>query len=73
VHPTPPHRGGSRRESVALFGEGDAFCQQVAPQWQRRLLETGERRRGRESRLCGSEVMTLVIHFHQSGDRTFKD
>jgi Transposase DDE domain len=72
VHPTPPHRGGSRRESVALFGEGDAFCQHFEPAWQQRPVTEGSRQRLRESRLWVSEGMTMVITFHHSGDRTFK-
>jgi hypothetical protein len=60
-------------EIVALFCDVDDFCQQFVPPWQQRLLASGERQRLRESRLGVSEVMTLVISFHQSGYRTFKD
>jgi hypothetical protein len=60
-------------EIVALFCDVDDFCQQFVPPWQQRLLTSGDRQRRRESRLCVSEVMTIVITFHQSGYRTFKD
>lgn len=60
-------------EIVALFCDIDDFCQQFEPRWQQRLLGRGERRRIRASRLCLSEVMTIVVSFHQSGYRTFKD
>ena len=60
-------------EIVALFCDVDDFCQQFVPQWQRRLLASKDRQRLRESRLCLSEVMTIMITFHQSGYRTFKD
>jgi hypothetical protein len=59
-------------EIVALFCDVDDFCQQFVPPWQQRLLASGDRQRLRESRLCVSEVMTIVITFHQSGYRTFK-
>jgi Transposase DDE domain len=60
-------------EIVALFCDVDDFCQEFEPHWRQRLLGSGERLRLRESRLCLSEVMTVVISFHQSGYRTFKD
>jgi hypothetical protein len=60
-------------EIVALFCDVDDFCQQFVPQWQQRLLASGDRQRLRGSRLCVSEVMTIGISFHQSGYRTFKD
>jgi hypothetical protein len=60
-------------EIVALFCDIDDFCQTFAPQWQRHLVNEGSRRRWREPRLCLSEVMTIVVNFHQSGYRTFTD
>ncbi|MBL8148861.1 MAG: hypothetical protein JNN15_02910 [Blastocatellia bacterium] len=39
----------------------------------KRLLEKGEKQRKRESRLSISEIMVLMVWFHQSGYRTFKD
>jgi hypothetical protein len=61
-------------EIVALFCDIDDFCSQFEPLWQQRLIATGERQQQWfESRLCLSEVMTIVVSFHQSGYRTFKD
>jgi hypothetical protein len=60
-------------EIVALFCDIDDFCVQFEPLWQQHLIREGRRRRWRESRLCLSEVMTIVVSFHQSGYRTFKD
>src|SRR5215510_6207033 len=60
-------------EIVALFCDIDDFCQQFAPAWQQRLVTAGNRQRRRESRLGLSEVMTIVVSFHQSGYRTFTD
>ena len=58
---------------LELFCAVDDFCQAFEPQWQERLLGQGLRQRRREPKLCLSERMTIVIHFHQSGYRTFKD
>lgn len=60
-------------EIIALFCDVDDFCLRFEPLWQHRRLSAGSRQRWRETRLCLSEVMTIVIHFHQSGYRTFKD
>lgn len=60
-------------EIVALFCEVDDFCQQFVPRWQHHLVSEGGAQRGWTSRLCLSEVMTIVVSFHQSGYRTFKD
>ena len=42
-----------------------------APQWKASQLEAGKQRE-RAGQLCPSEVMTILIHFHQSHYRTFK-
>ncbi|MEW5804092.1 MAG: transposase, partial [bacterium] len=41
--------------------------------WEQRLLETGTVKRVKKSRLIMSEIMTIVIYFHFSKFRTFKD
>lgn len=58
---------------LELFCAVDDFCQAFTPKWQQLLLGQGVRQRRRESKLSLSERMTIVIHFHQSGYRTFKD
>ena len=61
---------------VSLFCEiDDFFLAYEKYQAQRQLPETQARQetRGRPRRLHTSEVMTLLIHFHQSQYRTFKD
>lgn len=55
-----------------LFCHVDDFWQAFAPVWEQTLVESGAQQRHREGRLCPSEVMTLAVHFHQSGYRTFK-
>lgn len=58
---------------LELFCAVDDFCQAFEPHWQQMLFSQGLRQRRREAKLCLSERMTLLIHFHQSGYRTFKD
>lgn len=55
-----------------LFCAVDDFCQDFIPDWQRRQLSSGERKRCRDGRLTPSEIMTIIIHFHQSQYRNFK-
>lgn len=60
-------------EIVALFCDIDDFCLQFEPFWHQRLLSDGSRQRWTKTRMCLSEVMTIMVSFHQSGYRTFKD
>jgi hypothetical protein len=61
-----------------LFCEIDDFCQEFEPQVKAfnlqgsLLIGKSKSSRGPESRLSLSEQMTIVILFHQSGYRTFK-
>jgi len=55
-----------------LFCDVDDFCKTFEPEWQRSQLAAGQRRRKRQPRLSLSEIMTIVIHFHQSHYRDFK-
>lgn len=65
--------GNPRRISLErVFCEVDDFCQAFEPRWDEQLLQTGEVRRQRASRLSLSEVMTIIIAFHRSNYRTFK-
>jgi transposase len=57
---------------VALFYDLDQFTQVFEPAWNRRMLRSGGRRRQRSSRLCLSEVMTILVLFHSSNYRDFK-
>ena len=56
----------------AIYVDVDDFCLLFEPAWQKHLLETGEKQRIKPSRLSTSEVMTILIAFHQSGYRDFK-
>jgi hypothetical protein len=57
---------------LELFCDVDDFCQKFEPTWNRRLLASGERHRQRQRSLTLSEIMTIVIYFHQSQYRNFK-
>jgi hypothetical protein len=57
---------------LELFCHVDDFCQQFEPQWHRQLLQNGAIQRMRLPQLTTSEIMTIVIHFHQAGYRNFK-
>jgi len=57
---------------IELFCNVDDFCQEFEPKWQQYQLENGLRMRRRKSSLAMSEIMTIIIHFHQSNYRTFK-
>jgi Transposase DDE domain len=57
---------------VALYCDLDDFYQAFAPSWQQHLLSAPGRHRRRLGRLTMSEIMTLVIAFHDSDYRTFK-
>ena len=58
---------------IGLFINVDDFCLVFEPEYNKKLLEDGTRKRIRESTLSLSEVMTIIIWFHMSGYRTFKD
>lgn len=57
---------------LELFCHVDDFCQTFEPRWQQALLQQGTIKRVRQPQLAISEVMTIVIHFHQSRFRDFK-
>jgi transposase len=55
-----------------LFCCVDDFCQRFEPVWQRQLLTSGLQQRQRDRSLCMSEIITILIGFHQRHYRTFK-
>jgi len=57
---------------LELFCDVDDFCKVVLPIWQNRLLTSGAMQRRRKRSLSISEIMTILISFHQSHDRHFK-
>ena len=57
---------------LELFVHVDDFCQTFLPSLEQHLLSSGAIQRRRARSLSISEVMTILIHFHQSHYRDFK-
>jgi hypothetical protein len=57
---------------LELFVSVDDFCQVFLPFWERKLMEDGSKKRRRAGQLSISEMMTIIIYFHQSHYRNFK-
>lgn len=55
-----------------LFCLLDDFCRRFEPAWEQRQLTTGAHQRRRRTTLSLSELMTLVVLFHQLRFRQFK-
>jgi Transposase DDE domain len=55
-----------------LFCHVDDFCQTFEPLWKQKLIGTKLKQRNRQRSLCLSEIMTILIGFHQSCYRNFK-
>lgn len=56
----------------ALFCRVDDFCQKFEPHWQQKLLNYEGIKRVRSKSLCLSEIMTILIAFHQNHSRNFQ-
>ena len=56
-----------------IFCDMDDFCQSFEPELNKFLLESDCKHRIRACRLSLSEIMTIVVQFHRSGYRCFKD
>jgi hypothetical protein len=57
---------------LELFVHVDDFCHAFLPSLEEHLLNNGAVKRHRARSLSVSEVMTILIHFHQSHYRNFK-
>jgi hypothetical protein len=55
-----------------LFCDVDDFCRAFEPLWHQQCLTSGTKQRNRARELALSEIMTILILFHQSHYRTFK-
>ena len=56
---------------LELFCAVDDFILNFEPHWKASQVQAGKQRY-RRGQLCASEIMTILIHFHQSHYRTFK-
>src|SRR5262245_3194696 len=65
------HRRALTMSVLELFCDVDDFMLSFEPHWKASRLAYGAQRE-RAGQLCPSEVMTILIHFHQSQYRTFK-
>lgn len=59
-------------ELVALFYLIDEFCQEFEPSWRAQRIASGLAQRNKPCRLSLSEILTIIVHFHQSHHRNFK-
>ncbi len=58
---------------VEIFCDVDDFCQVFIPNWEKQCIEDGTRKRKRACRMSMSEIMTIIIAFHTSNHRDFKN
>lgn len=58
---------------IRIFCDIDDFCKCFEPAYNQHVIACGARTRIREPQLSLSEIMTIVVYFHQSRYRTFKD
>ena len=56
---------------TSVFGDVDDFCQVFEPEWHKRLI-CNTKKPLVISKLSLSEIMTIIICFHQSASRDFK-
>jgi len=56
-----------------IFCDVDDFCKVFMPEWEAQLLADGARKRNHQSRMTMSEIMTIIITFHSSNQRDFKN
>ncbi len=57
---------------LVLFCDVDNFCKAFLPYWNQHLLASGQKQCQRTRSLTMSEIMTMLIAFHQSHYRDSK-
>ncbi len=55
-----------------LFCDADDFCQWFIAEWEKTQIEDGAKKRRRQRSLSHSEIITIIVFYHQSGYKTFK-
>lgn len=63
---------GCHQMLTRLFCEIDDFCQVFLPEWNKTLLTSKGGYRRHPCGLSESEIMMILVHYHQAGYRTFK-
>ncbi len=58
---------------VETFCDVDDFCEIFIPAWEQTLITNGDMKRRRAKRMSPAEIMTIIISFHQSHHRDFKN
>ena len=58
---------------VTIFCQIDDFCLSFEPEFRRKLLADRGAQRRRTTKMKLSEVMTIIVYFHSSGYRNFKN
>lgn len=71
--PTTPKKVFKMCKLTELFCLVDDFSQAFLPYFERYLLSHSTKQRHKPCRMSRSEIMTVMIHFHQSGHRNFKN
>jgi hypothetical protein len=67
-----PFRQEFRLDILPIFCHIDDFCRRFEPAWRQHLLASAGKKRHRPSRLSLSEIMTILVLFHDPHYRTFK-
>ena len=58
---------------VEIFCDVDDFCRVFIPEFEKQLISDGSQKRKRSGRMTMSEIMTIIIAFHMSNHRDFKN
>lgn len=56
-----------------IFCDIDDFMKEFETLYKQKMIEDKENKRRLNSKLSMSEIMTIIVYFHRSGYRTFKD
>jgi hypothetical protein len=55
-----------------IYCDVDDFCNAFIPEWQKQQIVQGQSKRMRAPRMSHSEMLAILVFYHQSGYRTFK-
>jgi hypothetical protein len=66
-------KGDTYMDLTTLFYVVDEFTKSFEPEWRKHLVSSGEAKRIKPCSLSMSEILTILIHFHQSDYRKFKN